>query len=148
MAKQTQSQKAKISIAGEYGVASELSKRGYNASITYGNAKAVDIIITGVNKGAKVFKTVEVKTSCTTRIVTNFFQKYGNKSVEHPDYWIIVHIDKNMVSHYYVLTHDEMGAVQMSRNSMTSWAPVPGGCDNVLLSHIRSYEGQWDKIVL
>lgn len=142
-----QSAKLLLSIAGEYGVASELSKRHFNVSITYGNAKAVDIILCGEDaNGIPTYKTVEVKTSRNKRIVTSFFQKYGDKTVKHPDYWVIVYIDKDNVSHYYVLTHQEMGEVQMRRNNMNNWGPVKNGVDNIIITNISTFENQWDKI--
>lgn len=140
-------EKARLSIAGEYGVASELCKRGYDASLTFGNAKAVDIIITDLNN-CNLYKTIEVKTTRSNRFVTGFFQKYGDQNTKHPDYWVLVHIDKDNISHYYILTHQEMGLVQMQRNGMTAWGPIANGCDNVLLSHIQQYEDQWEKIAL
>ena len=47
-------------VAGEYLVAGELSRRGYIASITLGNSKGVDILVTN----EKAFKTaaIQVKT--------------------------------------------------------------------------------------
>lgn len=134
-------------MAGEYGVASELCKRGYDASITFGNAKAIDVIITDLNK-CNHYITIEVKTSRSNRFVTGFFQKYGVQTTKHPDYWVLVHIDKNNISHHYILTHQEMGNIQMQRNGMTTWGPIVKGCDNILLSQIQQYMDQWNKIVL
>ncbi|MCM0752211.1 hypothetical protein DEA98_16015 [Brucella pseudogrignonensis] len=34
----------RVGLAGEFFVAAELSKRGYNVSLTLGNAKSVDIL--------------------------------------------------------------------------------------------------------
>ena len=39
-----QGEKLRLGMAGEYSVCADLLKRGHNASITMGNAKAVDII--------------------------------------------------------------------------------------------------------
>ena len=41
----TQIGKQQLGMAGEFSVCAELLKRGHNASITMGNAKAVDIVI-------------------------------------------------------------------------------------------------------
>ena len=73
-------------------------------------------------------------------------QKYGDKtSNNHPDYWVLVYIDKNGQSHFYVLTHEELGEIQMKRNGMTEWEKHDG-CDNVLLRDIKHCEDRWDKI--
>lgn len=144
-----QREKQFLGLAGEYGVCAELSKRGIPCSLTFGNAKAADVLVFG-KQGQKSCYIIEVKTSKSTRFVTNFFQKYGDKNKQpHPDFWVIVHIDEkdeNLTSSYHILTHEEMGQVQMERNKMTKWEPAPKGCDNVLLQHIKQFEGKWDTI--
>lgn len=140
----SQNQKYQLSMAGEYGVCAELCKRGYDISITMGNTKAVDIFVF-LQDGT--MRRVEVKTTRSSRFVTRFFQKYFNKSLNnHPDIWVLVHIDTNNNSRFFILTHEEMGKVQMKRNGMTQWVGVPKGCDNVLLSHVEQYENIWDTI--
>ena len=85
-------EKYKLSMAGEYGVCAELCKRGFDASITFGNMKATDIFVVS----GTVLRRIEVKTTRSTKFVTNFFQKkYFNPSQSHPDYWVLVHIDSN-----------------------------------------------------
>lgn len=135
--------KYNTSMAGEYSVCAELSKKGYNVSLTFGNAKAADVIVFLENNK---YARIEVKTSNTTRVVTGFFQKYASKTqVPHPDFWVLVYIDKNNISHYYVFTHEEMGNEQLCRNGMTSWSKVKG-VDNVLIKDLSTYENAWDKI--
>ena len=134
-------------MAGEYGVCAELLKRGFAASITFGNMKATDIIIL---MSDKKYKRIEVKTSRNTRFVTGFFQKYYDiTQIDHPDYWVLVHIvpsgDNGEMMNYYILTHQEMGEVQMKRNKMSQWQYVKG-CDNVFLENISQFEGKWNKI--
>lgn len=143
-----QMDKIRLSLAGEYGVASELLKRGFDVNITIGHAKAMDILVSNVSEGQRGFKSIEVKTSRNKKFVTNFFQKYITFGTPHPDFWVIVHIDKTELSHYYILTHEEMAKVQMAQNKMSSWHAVPNGCDNVLLSQINMYENKWDSIIL
>ena len=139
---QSQTEKYNLSKAGEYGVCAELSKRGFNASITFGNAKATDIVIYFEDQ---TFKRVEIKTSRRTRFVTGFFQKYFDNSRIHPDFWVLVHIDAENVSHYYVLTHEEMAKVQMKRNEMDEWERIVG-CDNVLLRDLEPFKEKWETI--
>lgn len=135
-------EKYKLSMAGEYGVCAELSKRGYDASITLGNAKATDVVIFLEDKS---FRRIEVKSSRSTRFVTGFFQKYFDNSRIHPDFWILVHIDSENLSHYYILTHEEMGEIQMKRNEMDKWEKIEG-CDNVLLRDLEPFKDKWDII--
>ncbi len=132
-----------LSLTGEYAVCSELCKRGYDVSLTLGNAKAVDIMVFLPDNSCR---RIEVKTSQTGRFVTNFFQKYYNKTLNnHPDYWVLVYIDKDGNMHYYILTHEELGDIQMKRNGMSKWSKVVG-CDNVLLKDIAHCKNRWDKI--
>ncbi len=143
MAKQ-QTDKYMLSLAGEYAVCSELLKRQIFCALTFGNAKAADIVITAPNAKTRI---VEVKTSSSNRFVTGFFQKYPTpQTVPHPDFWVVVRIDS--ISHatrFFVLTHSEMAKVQMLRNKMRKWSRV-NGVDNVLLKHVIPFENRWDKI--
>lgn len=50
------------------------------------------------------------------------------------------------MSHYYVLSHQEMAAEQMRRNGMSQWAHVGNGVDNVLVRDLSNYENAWGKI--
>jgi len=137
-------EKYRLGMAGEYGVCSELCKRGFDASITLGNAKAVDIVVFMQDS---TYRRIEVKTSRNKRFVTGFFQKYYDiDQSPHPDFWILVLIDEDNKSHYYILTHEEMGNVQMKRNEMDAWERIVG-CDNVLLKDIEQFENNWEKII-
>lgn len=138
-----QGKKLQLGMAGEYSVCAELLKRGHNASITMGNAKAVDIIIFTSDN---TYRRIEVKTSRNKRFVTGFFQKYYDKTLAlHPDFWVLVHLDEEFKSRYFILTHEEMGSVQMKRNEMDDWERIVG-CDNVLLKDIEQFEDKWEKI--
>ena len=141
--KKTQTQKHFIGLAAEYSVCAELAKNQINASLTLGNHKAVDIIATNPNNNKACF--IQVKASDSTRFVTGFFQKYKKEETPHPDFWIIVHFDKNNFTHFYILTHQEMAKVQMERNGMTEWREVVG-VDNVLLDSLRGFESKFEKI--
>lgn len=75
-------------MAGEFGVCSELYKRGYEASRTMGNNKAVDIFVFPKNGRAH---RIEVKTSRSKHktIVTGFYRWYFSKRQNpHPDFWV------------------------------------------------------------
>jgi hypothetical protein len=133
-----------LSLSGEYGVCSELAKRGVLATITFGNMKATDIIISS-EIDSKLYK-LEVKTSRKERFVTGFFQKYYSKEIKGPDFWVLTFQDRDYRSRYFILSHQEMAEVQMQRNGMNEWRKVVG-VDNVLLKHVQDYENKWEKIV-
>lgn len=141
--KQKQEEKHFLNLSGEYGVCAELAKRQINSSLTYGNHKAADVMV--INPETRKALVIEVKTTKSNRIVTGFFQKYKTPETQHPDFWVIVHIDKDNNSNYYVLTHVEMSKIQMTRNGMTEWNSV-NGVDNILLEHIKTYKNDWEKI--
>ena len=133
-----------LGMCGEYAVCSELLKRGKMASITMGNAKSVDIIVT--NPSSSQYKKIEVKTSQTTKFVTSFFRKYYDINMPHPDIWVLVHIDADTKAvRYFILEHEELGNIQMNRNKISSWQ-YSNGCDNVLLKQVLGYENRWDII--
>lgn len=143
----SQIKKQTLGLAGEYAVCAELSKKGFNVSLTFGNAKAADVVLFDYANGFRQCKTIEVKTTRSTKFVTGFFQKYGNlQCAVHPDYWVLVHIDSADNFNFYVLTHVDMGKIQMKNNGMTSWQPLPGMCDNVLVKQVQVYKNNWTVI--
>lgn len=135
--------KNQLCMAGELGVCAELSKRAHDVMITMGNTKAIDLLVLMKNGS---YKRIEVKTTQSKNVVTGFFQKYYNRALpDHPDYWVLVFIDKSYNSHYYVLSHDEMGDVQMKRNNMSKWGQHTG-VDNVPEQLVRAYKDMWSTI--
>lgn len=132
-----------ISLSGEYGVCSELAKRGVLASITLGNLKSTDIIINSIKES--ILYSIEVKTSKTGRFVTGFFQKFHSKEIKGPDFWILIHLDKNLQSRYFILSHEELANIQMQRNGMTEWRKI-NGVDNILMKQVLEFENCWEKI--
>jgi len=137
-------EKEMLSMAGEYGVCSELYKRGIQASITYGNAKAVDIVII---KGNKAWK-VQVKTSKEKTTPTGFFQKYYDEEKAHPDFWVSVHFDpKTLQTDFYVLTHEEVKREQMIVNKMDKCEEVKDGFDKIPYVQLEAYKDKWETII-
>ena len=155
-----------LSLAGEYRVASELLKRGLNATVTFGNAKSADVIAYGENRRAAV---IEVKTSQQKNFVTGFYNKYKSPDHDHPDFWVMLQIkrdsDGRYAERFFVLTHMELAPIQAERNrayrirrgdisadASLSWEEhyklSQGGVDNVLVTDVTAYEDQWDKVLI
>lgn len=144
------SDKGQIGLAGEFRVASEILRRGYFASITFGNAKATDIVVLG-NRNR--FIRVEVKTSKNNRnFVTGYFPKYSGPSDSEPDLWIFYLLNKNKLSdgdRFFLLTHAEVGKLQfiVNKGNITKKGK---GVDNiplkVLLEHRPDSEDRWNLI--
>jgi len=134
-----------LGLAGEYAVCSELAKRNIQANLTLGNNKSIDIILVDENNTAT---TIEVKTTNKNRFVTGFFQKYKTQETPHPDFWILVTIDKTFHTRFFILSHEELAKIQMARNKMTNWVENKGGVDNVLVEHVVGFENSWDSLII
>ena len=65
-------------LVGEFYVLAQLNARGYNASLTLGNTKSVDILVMN-NKTNKGFK-VEVKTTTNKPMKEKLFAKHPTES--------------------------------------------------------------------
>jgi hypothetical protein len=119
-----------IGLMGEYRVVSELLKQGYNATITFGNAKATDIIILQKRE----FIRIEVKTCLNgKKFVTSFFPKYTDPAKTHPDFWVFFLPDfsgKN--DRFFILQHDEVKTLQLIVNKGNKTLSGQG-CDNIPL---------------
>lgn len=154
-----------LSLSGEYRVASELLKRGLNATVTFGNAKGADVVAYGSNRKAVV---IEVKTSQQKNFVTGFYNKYGTAEQEHPDFWVLVQIKADAkgasAERFFILSHSELSIVQAKRNQAykircgdvkegqyLSWEDhcrlSEHGVDNVLLADVGEYEDRWNRVV-
>jgi len=154
-----------LSLSGEYRVASELLKRGLNATVTFGNAKSADVVAYGSNRKAVV---IEVKTSQQKNFVTGFYNKYETPEQEHPDFWVLVQVkadaEGDFTERFFVLSHSELSVVQAERNrayrtrcgdvregQQLSWEDhyrlSEHGVDNVLLTDVEGHEDAWDKVV-
>ncbi|MDB5143420.1 MAG: hypothetical protein JWQ66_2133 [Mucilaginibacter sp.] len=83
-------EKSQTGIASEFYVAGELSRLGYNVTITFGNTKAIDLLI---QKELKVYK-IQVKGIQATRSICWNIDK--TKVPEDPDlYFVLInlHVD-------------------------------------------------------
>jgi len=140
-------EKNNIGLAGEMRVCAEFLKKEYQASITFGNAKATDIIITGA-KGR--YLRVEVKTSKNGKnFMTGFFPKYTDPSRTHPDIWVFYLPDKELSSsgdRFFIATHAEVQEMQLVVNKGNK-TESGKGADNIPLKVMLNYshEDAWEK---
>ena len=79
-------------LAGEYYVLAQLTARGYNASLTLGNTKGVDILV--YNEQTKKGYKVEVKT--TTNKLTKF-KRFEEWHTDKVYYWIMSSKHENII---------------------------------------------------
>jgi len=139
-----------IGLAGEMRVASELLKRGYQAYITFGNAKATDIVVTG---DSNRFIRIQVKTSINRKnFVTGYYPKYTDPNSIGPDIWVFYLTHKDVSSgedRFFILTHEEVGDLQFRVNKGKK-TERGKGCDNIPLKFLEQekskHEGLWEKI--
>ena len=145
------SDKGQIGLAGEFRVASELLRRGYSAHVTYGNAKATDIIVLGTRNR---FIRVEVKTSKNNRnFVTGYFPKYScdNDLAPAPDLWVLFlpNEKKPEGDTFFLLTHKEIRELQILANNGKE-TKKGEGVDNIplkiLLEKRPDSKNRWELI--
>lgn len=141
--------KSRIGLAGEYRVLAELLKKGYHASLAMGNAKATDIV---VFDGKRSYIRIEVKTSKNGKnFVTGYYPKYTDPKSLHPDIWVLYLPEadgKSNGDRFFVLTHEEVGELQLKVNGGKK-TEKGRGCDNIPLKEllkINQAEEEWEKI--
>lgn len=98
-----QSQKYHLSMAGEFFVAAELQRRGVSAAVTYGNAKAADVVAFAPDGERAVV--IEVKSTAQGRWVVGGALPEPSK---HP--WVFVKIpaEPSLAPTYFVLLQSEL----------------------------------------
>lgn len=134
------SEKINLSAIGKYGTLSELLKR--NLSASFESNRDNNIIIKHANKSKSL---AVVRTTRSERFVTHFFDERYHDKNNPVSYWIFCRVDENNTSHYYILTHIEMGEIQTRLNNNIHQVPS-GGVDCVNLQFIEDHENRWDLI--
>lgn len=140
---QSKEEKNSLNMAGEYGVCSELHKRGITANITFGKEKAVDIVVLK----DKIVWTIEVKTSMRNEIVTQFLKNFelDTNTSPHPDFWVLVHInDETFATNFYVLTHKEIAEEHKKKYGNVG---KHNGVFKLPISQLEKYKNKWDTII-
>ncbi len=106
-----------ISLAGEFAVLSQLALRGYNANMTLGNTKSVDILLTNPSTG-NMFK-IEVKThyrnnstqSKTFGHTLSWMMSQKHEEIKDPNlFYVFVNIGHNSNLMRYFIVPSEIVA--------------------------------------
>ena len=147
-----------LSLAGEYRVCSELTKRGVFATVTYGNRKSVDVYAIS-DRRERALK-IEVKTSQRGNFITKIGQKGLEANPSAPDFWVLFQIhpgpDGHFAERFFVLTHDEICALQQASNKRYcdryfkkhgKQFDISTGVDELKVDEVQGHENRWDKIV-
>lgn len=118
-------------LAGEYFVAAELARQGYNVAMTVGNAKRVDIIVEHEGKTLPV----QVKALASRRNV-GWPVKPGHNYDAQIIFVCVVLGDVGTVPEYYVL---DGAVVEGLKNDYGSRAVLN-------ISEVKTYRDRWDLI--
>jgi hypothetical protein len=123
-------------LAGEFFVAAELTKRGLQTSVTFGNAKNIDLL--AYNPTTKRTFAVQVKSLRSA----NFFL-IGHSDIERHAIYVFVLLNRvNEAVQYFVVSGEELYA-EPGRFSHWFTAPkMPGIHSNLLLE--LGYGGAWE----
>ncbi len=99
------------SLAGEYFVAAELLRRGYNASIVVGNAKAIDIVVANADNTKSIL--IQVKTTHRGHDKTGKIYWMLNKKAETAQgnlYYVLVSLRRNHERPLFYILHSSIVA--------------------------------------
>jgi hypothetical protein len=126
-------------------VASELSRRSYNAAITLGNTPTLDLICT--SPSGTPF-TVQVKSTSSRNWIQ--IQKAFLEASPRVDLYLIVALvpqDPTVPTSYYVLTHAEAcSCYRAQRRVRLDGQPYKPGREGLSWADVRLHVGQWDKL--
>jgi PD-(D/E)XK endonuclease len=126
-------------LAGEYFVAAELLKRGWQVAITLGNAKAIDMIAT--NEEGNTTHRIQVK---TLRTSPNVFTLQTEK-VKPEDFYIFVYLNgEDEQPSYFIVKGEELIA-----NLKHYYGSSLGRADNretVNNKPLQEHKNRWDKL--
>jgi hypothetical protein len=106
-----QAQKYHLSLAGEFFVAGALQRRGISAAVTYGNAKAADVVAISLNRERAVV--IEVKSTARDEWVVG-----SGVPKESSEPWVFVFIPKESDEgpSFYVLLQSELRKILMDND--------------------------------
>ena len=90
-----------IGIAGEYFVAAELTRRGYVASLTGKNTKAIDILAS--NKDGSKSVAIQVKTCNSQKIDKWMMTESAEKIFSDNLFYVFVNMNEGEMPSYYIV---------------------------------------------
>lgn len=129
-------EKNQTGIASEFYVAGELSRLGYNVTVTFGNTKSIDLLI---QKDTELFK-VQVKGIQTTKSICWNLDK---TKVTSDIYYVLInlHVDRpEMKPDFFVLTGNE--ALSLFRDT-PKHGPKRAYLDYIRLLKMKTYQDRW-----
>lgn len=161
--------KNSVSIAGEFAVLSQLSLRGFDANMTLGNTKSVDILVSNPKNG-KMYR-LEVKTSYNRKPAhaklfggrtLDWVMGEKHETIDDPFlFYCFVNIEKDASSFRFFIVPSHEVATYV-KNAHQYWLDRNGGLHKGVITTMRSlrigidekhniptplakdYENRWD----
>ena len=127
--------KTHTGLACEFFVAGELTRRGYNVTLTLGNTKAIDLLIEKEGE----LRSIQVKGIQRTKSIT---WNFSLSKLKDGIIYILVnlHADSLIMPEYYVLSYSELIALVKSTKSNRDYL------DYTTIKENPEYLNRWDKI--
>lgn len=111
-----------IGIAGEFFVAAELTRRGYVASLTSKNTKAIDILAS--NKDGSKSVAIQVKT-CDNRKIDKWMMTESSEKVFSDNlFYVLVNMNEGEMPSYYIVPSTFVAQKLMADYEL--WLKTPG----------------------
>ncbi|MBK9097519.1 MAG: hypothetical protein IPM14_05195 [bacterium] len=120
-------------LSGEYFVAGELLRRGFNVAITMGNAKAIDLI---AEKNGKTFP-IQVKSIYKKK---NVGWPILKSKIKQKHFYVFVNLNGDKLTHpeFFICTSTE------AKRKIKEYSTR--GILNMYFINNDNYKGRWDKI--
>lgn len=122
-------------FAAELFVAAELAKQGHLVTFTWGNEKAIDILVA---KNGNTKKTVSIDVKGLMKPAPWALGNYRDKK-KHPDVYVFCHLNKvGQSPEYFVLTKRQVdGVIEYAKDKKSGW---------IYFNDIRKYKDRWSSI--
>ena len=111
-----------IGIAGEFFVAAELTRRGYVASLTSKNTKAIDILVS--NKDGSKSVAIQVKTSNSKKIDKWMMTESSEKTFSDNLFYVFVNMNEGEMPSYYIVP--SVYVANKIKADYQEWINTPG----------------------
>ena len=126
--------KTNTGISAEFFVAAELSRRGYNVTLTFGNTKSIDLLIEKNNSTIAIqVKGIQRKKSICWNL--------KRTSIRENLIYVFVNLNADTLvePEYFILTHEEI---------KEHLKVVKSGRDYIDYNYLKrlDFEDKWDKI--
>ena len=123
-------------LASELFVAAELAKQGHLVTITYGNGKAIDLLVA---KAGHPERTVSIDVKGLEKPNAWALGNYANKK-KHPNIYIFCHLNKpNERPEYFIVPSKRIKSPLLgyAKDKKSAW---------IYFEDIREYQDKWNLI--